>query len=130
MLQFLAGMFDQAKGTNMNNRKYILAIGLCTMALAAPGAMAEKIEGSIPVKNVKEENYPGLARATLTDALAVAQQQMKEAKPVAAKLTEKDDFLVYKVKMVTKDNKIGVVMLDAGNLTVLKNKEKDESFDD
>jgi uncharacterized membrane protein YkoI len=115
----------------MNNRKYILAIGLCAIALSAPnGAMAEKIEGSIPVKNVKEENYPGLARATLADALAVAQQHMKDAKPVAAKLTERDDFLVYKVKLVNKENKIGMVVLDAGNLTVLKNKEKDETFDD
>lgn len=115
----------------MNTRKSIHVIGLCAMALvASPLAMAEKIEGSIPVKNVKEENYPGLARATLADALAAAQQQMKDAKPVAAKLTETNDYLVYKVKMVNKENKIGMVVLDAGNLTVLKNKEKDETFDD
>lgn len=115
----------------MNNRKYTLAIGLCVIGLAAPiGALAEKIEGSIPVKNVKEENYPGLARATLAEALAVAQQQKKDSKAVEAKLGEADDFLVYKVKMVNKENKIGMIMLDAGNLTVLKNKDKDEAYDD
>lgn len=116
---------------NMNNQKYILAIGLCAIGLAAPsGAMAEKIEGSIPVKNVKEENYPGLARATLADALGVAQQHMKESKAVEAKLDERDDFLVYKVKMVNKENKIGMMVIDAGNLSVLKSKEKDETYDD
>jgi uncharacterized membrane protein YkoI len=116
---------------SMKKRKYILAVGLCAFVLAAPmGARAEKVEGSISVKNVKEESYPAMARASLADALAVAQQQMKDSKPVEAELTEKDNFLVYQVKLVNKENKVGMVVLDAGNLTVLKSKEKNETFDD
>lgn len=110
-----------------------IMICLCAFGLAAPlGSWANKLDaaGTIPLKNVKEENYPGLARATLAEALSAAQQQMKDAKAVEAKLDETDDFLVYTVKMVNKDNKVSMVVLDAGNLKVLKSKDKGETYDD
>lgn len=105
---------------------------LGALALTSSLALANKLNspGTISVENVKEENYPMLAKVSLPDAISAAQKEFKDARPVAAKLGEIDDFLVYKVKLISPDNKVAMVVLDAGNSTVLKTKNKNEKFED
>lgn len=106
----------------------LLALGALSLGLAPTSdAFANKISpGTISVKDVDEESYAGLAKASLADAVEAAQKQSSDAKVIEAKLDEKDDFLVYHVKMMGPGNKMHVVVLDAGNLAVLKSREKNK----
>ena len=75
------------------------------------------IEGTIPVENY--EDYSKLTQITLVDAMAIAEDEVTDAKSMYAKLSSINGYLVYKVVMTNDNHEYSKVLVDAGNGEVL-----------
>ncbi|WP_419785520.1 PepSY domain-containing protein [Pseudodesulfovibrio sp.] len=96
-----------------------LAISLMTFGIGFANAEeSPRINGSIPITNQTEAEYPAMAKVTLNRAMENAIES-NQGKVLKAGLKEEDGFLVYRVEVVTPDQTIMDVMLDAGSGKVL-----------
>lgn len=94
-----------------------------------------RIAGSIAIPS-DEAILAGMAGVTLVDAIGSAVKSTP-GKAVSAELEDDDGFLVYAVDIVTADNRLVEVTVDAGNNMILRteaedeeNNEEDEEFED
>jgi len=75
------------------------------------------IEGTITIKN--NQNYSELAKITLVDAMAIAENNVENSKSMYAKLSPINGYLVYKVVMTNDNHEYNKVLIDAGTGDVL-----------
>lgn len=96
-----------------------LVISLATAGIVfAHEGDSQRISGSIPVSSQAEAGYPAMAKITFDQVMQGAIESTP-GKVLKVGLKEEDGFLVYRVEVVTPDQTIMEVTLDAGNGKVL-----------
>ncbi len=106
----------------------ILVILLLPLKIFADDEMKN---GSIKLsllKSIKKDEYVNLAKVTLLQAVEKALKEVS-GKAIEAELEEEDGFLVYSVKVVSKDKKMYEFKIDAGNLDILEKESKNSFWD-
>ena len=107
-------------------RKLIVTWAMLVVFLGA-GAMSsahgdaenrEVRNGSIPIDHRLESQFPDLAKIDYIQAVQAALAECK-GKVLKVELENENDFLVYSVDVVTPDNSIMDVKVDAGTGAVL-----------
>jgi len=95
----------------------ILVIGVFSISILATPAFAEwdktnypKIQGTIPADNSEQKDT-----IALSVAMAVGENSVSDGKAVYGKLTDVNEFLVYKVVVITDDHAYYKILVDAGN---------------
>lgn len=88
-------------------------------------------DGSIKLsllKSIKKHEYVNYTKVTLQQAVEKALKEVS-GKAIEAELEEEDGFLVYSVKVVSKDKKMYEFKIDAGNLDILEKESKNSFWD-
>jgi|TARA_B100000508_G_C11413966_1_gene254749 RNA polymerase-interacting CarD/CdnL/TRCF family regulator len=95
----------------------ILVIGVFSISIMTIPAFAEwdktnypKIQGTIPADNSEQKDT-----IALSVAMAVGENSVSDGKAVYGKLTDVNEFLVYKVVVITDDHAYYKILVDAGN---------------
>ena len=95
----------------------ILVIGVFSISIMTTPAFAEwdktnypKIQGTIPADNSEQKDT-----IALSVAMAVGENSVSDGKAVYGKLTDVNEFLVYKVVVITDDHAYYKILVDAGN---------------
>jgi uncharacterized membrane protein YkoI len=108
--------------------KTLLSASLIALLAVAAGAhegKETKIQGSIAIdRGPKESEFPGLAKLSLSAAVAAAEKSVA-GKTIKAELEEDGGFLIYSVEIVGADKNTSEVKVDAGTGKILA-VEKDE----
>lgn len=91
---------------------------------AKPDIRESEVKASISVPS-DEAMLAQMAKVTLAEAVGAALKNTP-GKAIAAELEEEDGFLVYVVDIVTNDNQVTEVTVDAGNRKILKTEVEDE----
>ena len=105
----------------MNLAKSVLLVTV-GLGLAGPAAFA-KIQGTIPVRDLKKEAYADSTKVTLADAIEAALENAP-GKAVEAELDTEDGFLVYEVKVLGANHQKAEVLVDAGSKAILRVEKK------
>lgn len=87
------------------------------LAIAASGCQ-KRITGTIPVKGEKEIAFAEMAKIAMVDAINGAVQSYP-GKAIKAELKNRDGFLVYSIEIVSQDNTLMELTVDAGNGNIL-----------
>ena len=95
----------------------ILVIGVFSISIMTTPAFAEwdktnypKIQGTIQADNSEQKDT-----IALSVAMAVGENSVSDGKAVYGKLTDVNEFLVYKVVVITDDHAYYKILVDAGN---------------
>ncbi|MBA4452847.1 MAG: hypothetical protein H2B00_07210 [Nitrosopumilaceae archaeon] len=106
----------------------IIAVSILSIALISYSPMdvsAEldkfsipEISGTIAVSD-ELQNYSDYASISLSDAMQVAENSVTDGKAMWGKLDVVQEFLVYKVGVLTSDNIFHMVVVDAGDASPL-----------
>ncbi len=88
------------------------------LALTVSGCQ-KRIKGTIQVKGEKQVAFAEMAKISLADAVNSATQSYP-GKAIKAELLNLDGYLVYETEIVTNDNTVMDVTVDAGSGTILK----------
>jgi uncharacterized membrane protein YkoI len=121
------------------NKKWITIIGsgvLCTGLAVVGLSFADSDDsavrgGTIRLEKQVEADFPVLAKMTIDQAIAKALQAV-QGKVLKTELENENGFLVYGVEVVTADNSIVDVKVDAGSGKILamdKDKADDEDHE-
>lgn len=121
------------------NKKWITIIGsgvLCTGLAVVGLTFADSDDravcgGTIRLEKQIEADFPALAKLTFDQAIAKALEAV-QGKVLKTELENENGFLVYGVEVVTADNSIADVKVDAGSGKVLamdKDKADDENHE-
>ena len=94
-----------------------ILVGVFSISILATPAFAEwdktnypKIQGTIPADNSEQ-----MDTIALSVAIAVGENSVSDGKAVYGKLTDVNEFLVYKVVVITDDHAYYKILVDAGN---------------
>lgn len=126
-------------GIIMNKKKWITIIGsgvLVTGLIVAGVSLATSDDsgvrgGTIRLEKQVEADFPALAKTTFDQAIAKALEAV-HGKVLQTGLENENGFLVYNVEVVTADNSIVDVKVDAGSGEVLamdKDKADEENHE-
>ena len=94
-----------------------ILVGVFSISILATPAFAEwdktdypKIQGTIPTDNSEQKDT-----IALSVAMAVGENSVSDGKAVYGKLTDVNEFLVYKVVVITDNHAYYKILVDAGN---------------
>lgn len=90
---------------------------------------AQAIKGTIPVTSQSEAEFPAMAKISLKQAMDNA-SKASSGKVLKAELEDEGGFLVYSIEVVTPDQKMKEMILDAGSGQVLASHEDKADHDD
>jgi uncharacterized membrane protein YkoI len=97
----------------------VVFVGAGAMSSAHGDAENREVRnGSIPIDRHLESQFPDLAKIDYIQAIQAALAECK-GKVLKVELENENDFLVYSVDVVTPDNSIMDVKVDAGSGAVL-----------
>lgn len=106
-------------------RWYTLFLFVTILVFVVSGC-EEKIKGSIPVTGKQTSDFADMAKISMMDALAKAQEKYP-GKAIQVELEAENGYLVYQVEIIGADKSIMELAVDAGNGAILgMKKEKDE----
>jgi uncharacterized membrane protein YkoI len=111
-------------------KKWVAIIGsgaLFTGLIVAGASLAEWDEkevtnGTVRVENQTEVEFPAMIRITMDQAVQKAMARVP-GQVLKTELEDENGFLVYGIEMVTGDQTIVKVMVDAGSGTVLASEQ-------
>ena len=75
--------------------------------------------GSIKVEDYDEIKYPDLAKISFEEAMNIALKET-DGKLIEIELEEQEEYLVFEVEIVTGEERIKEITIDAGNGKILK----------
>ena len=94
-----------------------ILVGVFSISILTTPAFAEwdktnypKIQGTIPADNSEQKDT-----IALSVAMAVGENSVSDGKAVYGKLTDVNEFLVYKVVVITDNHAYYKILVDAGN---------------
>ncbi|MGC9194303.1 MAG: PepSY domain-containing protein [Syntrophobacteraceae bacterium] len=95
------------------------ALVIAMVTVLALSGCQKRIKGTIEVKGEKQIAFAEMAKISLVDAVNSAIQSYP-GKAIHAGLKNLDGYLVYEIAIVTTDNNVLDVTVDAGSGTILK----------
>lgn len=97
----------------------VIGIVLTSLSFAKENENDENItSGTITLNNQRESEYPGLASITLIQAVESGLSKV-HGKALKAELEDENGFLVYGIEIVTPENSIIDMKIDAGSGEIL-----------
>jgi uncharacterized membrane protein YkoI len=105
----------------MVERKSAAKLGALVLAMVLAVALSgcqKRIKGTIPVKGQQEVAFAQMAKISLPDAVNIVLHNYP-GKAIKAELMNWDDYLVYKVEIVTTENTVMDFTVDAGSGNIL-----------
>jgi uncharacterized membrane protein YkoI len=106
----------------MAERKSGARLGALVIAMVAVVALSgcqKRIKGTIEVKGEKQIAFAEMAKISLVDAVNSALQTYP-GKAVHAELKNLNGYLVYQIAVVTTENNVLDVTVDAGSGSILR----------
>ncbi|MGC8493903.1 MAG: PepSY domain-containing protein [Syntrophobacteraceae bacterium] len=106
----------------MIERKSAAKIGTLVLAMVFALALSgcqKRIKGTIPVKGEKQIAFAAMAKVSLADAVNSALKSYPGI-AIKAELKNLDGYLVYAVEIVTPEQTVMDLDVDAGNGSVLE----------
>jgi uncharacterized membrane protein YkoI len=97
----------------------ICALVFALVLTVAVSGCEKKIKGTIQIKGEKQVAFAEMARIPLPAAVNSATQKYP-GKAIKVELTNLDGYLVYEMEIVTKENTVLDLAVDAGNGAILK----------
>lgn len=107
-----------------------LVLGLTVAAISfANSDNIPPIQGTIPVTDQSEADFPAMAKISLNRAMENALKS-NSGRVLKAELEDEDGFLVYSIEVVAPDHSTMEVVLDAGSGKILSMREDKADRDD
>ncbi len=95
------------------------ALVIAMVAVLSLSGCQKRIKGTIQVKGEKQVAFAEMAKISLVDAVNSAIQSYP-GKAIHAQLKNLDGYLVYQIAVVTTENNVLDITVDAGSGTILK----------
>jgi len=106
--------------------KKILISSIALGVLLGSSAVADDLKGSIKVGLFdSEKKAMHKVKVSMIQAIEAAKKSVDGGQVVKAKLDEEDDYLVYKIKIISRNDKEMEVLVDPITGKVLKSEEDD-----